>query len=158
MGLSYFGHSVLPPVKLQKSIPVVNRQYLFGSLNGFEVHNLTDLVIPIITGDRKPRDEIIDEGESSDDEVLEDRQSDHSSREASTELQQLFLDIEDIIDCLYKLSITIRNPAPHDHLVKAASVNTSFYETWDIQHLKSKFPCSKVSISDSPVSLMIYDT
>jgi hypothetical protein len=59
-------------------------------------------------------------------------------------LQQTLLDVVDIIDCLYKLSITIRNPSPHDRLVKAASVDTSFYEHWDIQHVKNKFPAAKV--------------
>lgn len=62
-----------------------------------------------------------------------------------TELQQTLLDIVDIVDCLYKLSITIRNPSPHDRLVKAASVNTSFYEQWDINHVKNKFPAATVS-------------
>jgi hypothetical protein len=107
-----------------------------------------DPVIQLITGARKPRDE------ASDSDSSEDGQSDgdtdefprQPSQEPTTELQQTVLDVVDIIDCLFRLSITIRNPSPHDRLVKAASVDTMFFERWDIQHVNNKFPTAKVSL------------
>jgi hypothetical protein len=82
-----------------------------------------------------------DEEESSTAHGLDDAYISYST----TELQQSFLDIVDIVNCLYRLSITIRNAAPHDRLVKAASVDTAYFETWDINHVKNKFPAANVS-------------
>lgn len=44
--------------------------------------------------------------------------------------------------------MTIRNPAPHDRLVKAVSIDTSYYEIFDLGHVRSKFPAAKVMSSD----------
>ena len=49
------------------------------------------------------------------------------------------LDITHIITCLYKLSITIQNPAPKERLHKIASINVSYFKDWDIRHINEKF-------------------
>jgi hypothetical protein len=36
--------------------------------------------------------------------------------------------------------MTIQNPAPHDRFLKASSIDTSFYEAHDIDHVRSKYP------------------
>jgi hypothetical protein len=73
-----------------------------------------------------------------------------SSKTFCTELQQTFLDVVVVIDCLYKLSMSIRNGVSrHDRLVKAGSINTSFFETWDIEHVRAKFPATKVTVFHS---------
>lgn len=100
-------------------------------------------MIPVVTGDRKPRDELSYTSDSSDDD--ESLNQDQATETSNTELQQAFMDIVDIINCLFKLSIAIRNPSPHDRLVKAAVVDTAFYEEWDIQHVKNKFPGVQVN-------------
>ena len=100
------------------------------------------LVIPVVAGERAPRDEMPVDSDSSDEEATT---PDEDNRHQLTELQQMFSDVVAIINSLYRLSMTIRNAAPHDRLVKAASVDTTFYETWDIEHVKNKFPIAKVS-------------
>ncbi|XPS78886.1 hypothetical protein M3J09_010885 [Ascochyta lentis] len=39
-----------------------------------------------------------------------------------------------------QLSSTIRNPAPHDLFKRSGNIDTSYYEEFDIQHVKGKFP------------------
>ncbi|KAF9693035.1 hypothetical protein EKO04_009157 [Ascochyta lentis] len=59
---------------------------------------------------------------------------------STTELQQLATSIADIITDLMQLSSTIRNPAPHDLFKRSGNIDTSYYEEFDIQHVKGKFP------------------
>jgi hypothetical protein len=99
----------------------------------------------IAAGERPPRDEAPSDPDSSDDELeLEDIAKNDPVEPLTTELQQLFEDVVVCVDCLYKLSMTIRNAAPHDRLIKAASIDTTYYEIWDIQHVKTKYPAAKV--------------
>jgi len=49
-------------------------------------------------------------------------------------------EIAEIITCLMRLSMVIRKPAPHDHFTKSLDINTSFYESFDVNHVRSKFP------------------
>ncbi|KAF5600434.1 hypothetical protein FPANT_2390, partial [Fusarium pseudoanthophilum] len=48
-------------------------------------------------------------------------------------------DIADVVNCLLRLSVAIRNPAPHDRFIKSHLIDTSHYEIFDIQHVSSKF-------------------
>lgn len=51
------------------------------------------------------------------------------------------------MDCLLRLSITIRNPVPHDHFRSRTGTNiSSLYEEWDIKHTREKFPNSAAEI------------
>ena len=59
---------------------------------------------------------------------------------ATTELNQILSDIVEVVNCLLRLSVAIRNPAPHDRLMKSKSSDTSHYEPYDIQHVSMKFP------------------
>lgn len=56
-----------------------------------------------------------------------------------SELTQIMMDIIDIIDCLFRLSISVQNPAPHDRLTAATYTDTSFYEAIDIEHVRAKY-------------------
>jgi len=59
---------------------------------------------------------------------------------ASTELQQLMSDIAETVTCLLRLSMVIRNPAPHDQFLKSIDIDTSYYEEFDTSHVREKFP------------------
>lgn len=48
-------------------------------------------------------------------------------------------DITHIITCLNKFSTGIRNPAQTERLHKIVRIDVSFYEDWDINHIKEKF-------------------
>ncbi len=57
------------------------------------------------------------------------------------ELQQLFQSISNITANLYNLSIIIRRGNLNgDRLLKSSKVNVAFYETFDIGHVRNKFP------------------
>lgn len=102
--------------------------------------------IAILSGDRKPYDDLSDSDSSADESSKAGSVLGNPARNGpkpTTELQQIFLDIVEIVNCLYKLSIAIRNPAPHDRYLKSAAIDTSFYEFWDIQHTWNKFPAAK---------------
>lgn len=109
----------------------------------------------ISSGARPPRDQISPDTDSSSDveEIGEgtNQLKRIDSGQAITELQQIFEDVITCIDCLYRLSMTIRNGvAAHDRLVKAGTIDTTFYEEWDIQHVKEKFPTTQASFTRLP--------
>ncbi|KAG5797975.1 hypothetical protein H9Q69_002980 [Fusarium xylarioides] len=81
----------------------------------------------ILTGIEVPWDQI-----AADEDVEEPDDPD-------TELNQISADIADVVNCLLRLSVAIRNPAPHDRFIKSHSIDTSHYEIFDIQHVSSKF-------------------
>lgn len=66
----------------------------------------------------------------------------------TTELQGRFSEIIHIITCLYRFSITIRNPTQRDRLQKCASIDVSHYEFFDIQHASNKFPKAEKYLID----------
>ncbi|KAI1317442.1 hypothetical protein F5Y16DRAFT_392754 [Xylariaceae sp. FL0255] len=55
-----------------------------------------------------------------------------------SEALEITADIGDIIGCLLRLSISIRNPAPHDHFMTSKATDTSYFEEYDVEHVKSK--------------------
>ncbi|KAJ2989830.1 hypothetical protein NUW58_g3267 [Xylaria curta] len=55
-----------------------------------------------------------------------------------TEVLEITADIEDIIGCLLRLSVSIRNPAPHDHFMASKFIDTSYFEEYDVEHVKAK--------------------
>ncbi|KAK3314877.1 hypothetical protein B0H66DRAFT_482065 [Apodospora peruviana] len=59
-----------------------------------------------------------------------------------TELSQIFTDIKEVVDCLFRLSVSIRNPAPHDRFRQSTKTDTSHHEPFDILHVREKFPVS----------------
>ncbi|TEA17658.1 hypothetical protein C8034_v011829 [Colletotrichum sidae] len=86
-----------------------------------------DEATAIVTGHATPWDEANDDEEPVDELVAE------------TEVSQITLDIAEVVDCLLRLSVSIRNPAPHDRFIASAPVETSAYEQYDIQHVYNKF-------------------
>ncbi|KAK3319067.1 hypothetical protein B0H66DRAFT_255789 [Apodospora peruviana] len=95
----------------------------------------------IVAGEKTPWDELEDVDE---DGVFDDTASARGSNKDNafpeTELGQIATDVTDVINCLLRLSVAIRNPAPHDRF--AASIPTAdtyHYEPYDIQHVKAKF-------------------
>ncbi|KAI1270285.1 hypothetical protein F5Y18DRAFT_9217 [Xylariaceae sp. FL1019] len=59
--------------------------------------------------------------------------------EKDTETLEIAADVGDIVGCLLRLSTSITNPAPHDHFMSSNAIDTSYFEGYDIQHVKSKF-------------------
>ncbi|KAK5996436.1 hypothetical protein PT974_01770 [Cladobotryum mycophilum] len=76
------------------------------------------------------------EGASAKDE--NDLVSALESREID-EFPQIIDSINEVINCLFRLSVSIRNPAPRDLFMKSAATETSHFEEFDISHVRSKF-------------------
>jgi hypothetical protein len=67
--------------------------------------------------------------------LVDDDESDESERDLA------LADISHVVDCLYRLSVTISNPAPHDQFAsRAGSETLVYYEQFDIRHVQEKFP------------------
>ena len=60
--------------------------------------------------------------------------------QATSELQQLMSEVAEVVTCLLRLSMAIRNPAPHDQFMESGQINTSYFESFDIGHVQAKFP------------------
>ncbi|KAI5781743.1 hypothetical protein DFH27DRAFT_580291 [Peziza echinospora] len=67
-------------------------------------------------------------------------QGDDVDERALTDSDFAFMDISHIIGCLYKFSVTLRQPALRDRIQKCAKIDVSHYEFWDIKHASEKFP------------------
>ncbi|KAL8702927.1 MAG: hypothetical protein Q9201_003907 [Fulgogasparrea decipioides] len=64
-----------------------------------------------------------------------------------TELEQLQHALTTFISNLYKISVIIRkNQAPNDRMIKAAKIDTSFYEFFDERHVLEKHPTADASL------------
>jgi hypothetical protein len=86
----------------------------------------------IVKGEQVPWDQLLPDYEESADTSPYDGFLD-------TELDQIALDMADVVNCLLRLTVTIRNPAPHDRYVKTKCAEASHFEPFDIQHVQSKF-------------------
>ncbi|EEQ91496.2 uncharacterized protein BDCG_06616 [Blastomyces dermatitidis ER-3] len=94
-------------------------------------------VLAIVSGERPPEDEDIEECSDSDDS--DDGSIPHEEElPQPAELFQLLEDITVVIKCLYKLSMVIRQPAQHDRL--KTNVDLSHFTLFDIRHVEQKFP------------------
>ena len=88
----------------------------------------------IITGEITPWEDLSD----SDSDVSED-----SDKQDATELEQHAFSLSEINTCLMRLSMAIRNPAPHDQFKESAHFRVSHFEHFDMQHVRAKFPNAK---------------
>ncbi|KAI1260969.1 hypothetical protein F5Y18DRAFT_218856 [Xylariaceae sp. FL1019] len=86
-------------------------------------------------------------GEDEDIDALSEDDSDLDSedmlelRELGSEspLEQAVSTIKTIVDCLLRLSMSIRNPAPSDRFISSKSTDTSHFEPHDISYVRDKF-------------------
>ncbi|KAF2845590.1 hypothetical protein T440DRAFT_260852 [Plenodomus tracheiphilus IPT5] len=90
-------------------------------------------VLDILWGNKIPWEDLSDSGSDTEDEILE------SGALETSELDQLATEIADINTYLMRLSVAIRNPAPHDRFKAAGSLVQSFPEPIDINHVQAKF-------------------
>ncbi|KAK5684817.1 hypothetical protein LTS10_002892 [Elasticomyces elasticus] len=56
------------------------------------------------------------------------------------EEQRLLEDIHDVVNCLMRFSMTLRNPARQDHMRYSANSNAQHYAPYDREHVRSKYP------------------
>ena len=88
----------------------------------------------IISGEDSPWDQLSGYEELNLDEEIQEQDG-----SPDTELGQISIDVVDVVSCLLRLSVAIRNPAPHDRFVESKLTDASYYEQFDINHVYSKF-------------------
>ena len=87
------------------------------------------------------KDEIfIDPVEASKVTTMPDDEDTWPGEDPPSELQQLYEEAVNIVDCLYKMSMLIRRPAPHDLLVGSNKTDVAAFEPFDREHVRNKFP------------------
>jgi len=60
-------------------------------------------------------------------------------RKSASPLDEACGEISQVITCLYKFSVAIRNPAPRDKLERLEEFNVSHFEFFDVQHVANKY-------------------
>ncbi|WKT46770.1 hypothetical protein QSH57_011644 [Fusarium oxysporum f. sp. vasinfectum] len=99
----------------------------------------------ILTGQSTPWDQDLSPAEFSDDDSEEE--SFQVDAFGKSELSQVFAAIVEDINCLFRLSVSIHNPSPHDRFKKACLTDTSGYEPFDVEHV-----CNKLSKAPKPIA------
>ncbi|KAI1292754.1 hypothetical protein F5Y03DRAFT_375300 [Xylaria venustula] len=102
---------------------------LISSLN--EVHS-------ILSGERLPWDRDFGEVGELDDELKDLLRNEEF--EFDSELEQLAKEISDAVSNLLRLSISLRNPAPHDRFMSTEYAKVRYFEASDKAHVEAKFP------------------
>lgn len=76
---------------------------------------------------------------------------------SSKEVADLLFGAGNIIDCLLRFSVTISNPAPHDHFKSRAGLElTRHFEPWDFKHVREKFPELNVKLAERLGRMLTY--
>ena len=98
-----------------------------------ELWGLLGRAAAIAAGEETPWDQLDDE------EPLEDIDLDSDS--PRTELGQIATEgVADVVDCLIRLSMIIRSPAPHDRYINWRLADIAHFKPYDIQHVQAKWP------------------
>ncbi|KAF7531680.1 hypothetical protein G7054_g8634 [Neopestalotiopsis clavispora] len=63
---------------------------------------------------------------------------DEQKSESSGELELILADINSIVDCLYRLSGVMEDPAPHDEIIHNATADMTNYVSHDSQFIRAK--------------------
>ncbi|KAI0096017.1 hypothetical protein GGR51DRAFT_52331, partial [Nemania sp. FL0031] len=96
------------------------------------------LVHSILAGESLPWEQ--DSGEAGElDQELRDLLM-NESFEFDSELDQLSSEVADAISNLLRLSMSLRNPAPHDRFMSTEYAKVRYFEANDKAHVEAKFP------------------
>ncbi|PLN76050.1 hypothetical protein BDW42DRAFT_199140 [Aspergillus taichungensis] len=68
--------------------------------------------------------------------------------EAESYIKLNYRSLYQTINCLFQLSVAIRQPAHHDRLVRIKRSDIAPYEPWDRKHVMDKFPGIQPAIAD----------
>jgi hypothetical protein len=96
-----------------------------------------ETVRSILSEERVPWEDI-QYPETDSDEGISDVEDESSTPQ--TELRQLVGNLVNITTSLLRLSVSIRNPAPHDRFKGLRNIDCRHFEPNDIEHVRAKFP------------------
>ncbi|RSL91798.1 hypothetical protein CEP51_000020 [Fusarium floridanum] len=85
-------------------------------------------------------------------DAVEDDLADYFNEDSDSdksEVEQTLDEIAHVVDCLLRLSVTIRNPAPHDQFLSRAGEDLVKESVkWDTEHVQHKFPNVENDLAD----------
>jgi hypothetical protein len=110
-----------------------------------KIHSYTFSALAIVTGLRKPWDELSD---SDSDSGSDSDEEGNATQQDSTELRQLLENLKSTVTCLFRLSMAVRDPAPESQHRSTITVDKSYFEEHDIMHVKAKFPSCDDNLAD----------
>lgn len=96
-----------------------------------------------MTGARQPLEDVVSDGDSSDTETESESGEGSSQSQGPSEMRQILTEVSEVVNCLYRLSMSVRNPAGTQRYIKSAHIDTSFYEPYDLKYVEQKFPSAK---------------
>ncbi|KAF4498433.1 Zinc finger transcription factor ace1 [Fusarium agapanthi] len=106
-----------------------------------DASNIRDQVAELLEDLRESLKDAKFSDDDSDDETL------NFDAPGPSELSQTFPAIVEAINCLFRLSLSIHNPSPHDRFKKACLTDTSGYKPFDVQHV-----CNKLAKAPKPIA------
>lgn len=71
-----------------------------------------------------------------------------SEEESQTYLQGIYSSLHEVVNCLFQLSVVIRQPAQHDRLTKIKRWDVQMWEPIDQQHIRDKYPGIHADLAD----------
>ena len=74
------------------------------------------------------------------DEILEGAEAQYSDDEDTTELEQIYNGLVEVIGSLFQMSMLIRRPTRHDRLLGTKKEDSVIFEPYDRQHVLEKYP------------------
>ncbi|KAL9074841.1 MAG: hypothetical protein Q9161_001979 [Pseudevernia consocians] len=83
------------------------------------------------------RDVLAEMKESDDKEVADDDMDDEGPK---TEIQELQESLATTINCLFQMSILVRNPVQHDVRIGSKCADVAAFEPFDYSHVREKYP------------------
>ncbi|KAK3720811.1 hypothetical protein LTR37_003474 [Vermiconidia calcicola] len=84
--------------------------------------------------------------DSEDDALLFGLENDTSTSDQP--LERLLSEVHDIVSCLLRFSMALRNPARHDQIRHSAMTMTKHFEPYDIGHVQQKFPSAQTYLHE----------
>ena len=90
------------------------------------------------------------EPQLSDDASTSDSNSiaDSDEFDESEELSDISKEVAEVVKSLYRLSMSIRTPSGNRRYIKSSSIDTSYFEANDIQHIQHMFPKAAAFLCD----------
>ena len=93
-----------------------------------------------MTGARQPLEDIVPDDGSSETESESESGEGNFRGPRPSEMHQIITEVFVVVNCLYRLSMSVRNPTGTQRYIKSAHIDTSYYESYDLEYVGQKFP------------------
>ncbi|PKY03643.1 hypothetical protein P168DRAFT_304997 [Aspergillus campestris IBT 28561] len=108
--------------------------------------HIRDQVLRLLSRLERKFEELQDYSTVSHDSDL-DSDSD-SEEESQTYLQGIYSSLHEVVNCLFQLSVVIRQPAQHDRVTKIKRWDVQMWEPIDQKHIRDKYPEIHADLAD----------